>query len=166
MTLRNDITIRLEAAVAEAQKQGVLPEGELPHAIVERPQNADHGDFASSLPLRLAKAARKNPMAIAESLVPFVEIDGMIDSAWAAPPGFVNFKLGATWLQSQVEAIISAADTFGNTDTGAGKSVQVEYVSVNGAHAVAGVQQCTKCHDPHFGTGVLLKPGVAVAKTD
>ncbi len=54
MTLRNDITIRLEAAVAEAQKQGVLPEGELPEAIVERPQNVDHGDFASSLPLRQA----------------------------------------------------------------------------------------------------------------
>jgi arginyl-tRNA synthetase len=131
MTLRNDITSRLEAAVAEAQKQGVLPEGELPEAGVERPQNADHGDFASSLPLRLAKLARKNPLAIAESLVPFVEIDDMVDSVWAAPPGFVNVKLSATWLQSQVEAVISAGDTFGNTDTGAGKSVQVEYVSVN-----------------------------------
>ncbi|MDA1036581.1 MAG: arginine--tRNA ligase [Chloroflexi bacterium] len=131
MTLRNDITIRLEAAVAEAQKQGVLPEGELPEAIVERPQNVDHGDFASSLPLRLAKAARKNPMAIAESLVPFVKIDYLVESVWAAPPGFVNFKLSATWLQSQVEAVISAGDTFGNTDTGAGKLVQVEFVSVN-----------------------------------
>lgn len=131
MTLRNDITTRLEAAVAEAQKQGVLPEGELPEAGVERPQNADHGDFASSLPLRLAKLARKNPLAIAESLVPFVEIDGMVESVWAAPPGFVNVKLSPTWLQSQVEAVISAGDTFGNTNTGAGKSVQVEYVSVN-----------------------------------
>jgi arginyl-tRNA synthetase len=131
MTLRNDITLRLEAAVAEAQKQGVLPQGELPDATVERPQNTDHGDFASSLPLRLAKAARKPPMEIAASLVPYVKIDEMVDSAWAAPPGFINFKLSVTWLQSQVEAVIRAADTFGNTDTGAGKSVQIEFVSVN-----------------------------------
>ena len=131
MTLRDDITSRLEAAVAAARKKGVLPEGELPDAIVERPQKAGHGDFASSLPLRLAKAARKDPMRIAESLASLVETDGMVDSVWAAPPGFINFKLGAAWLQAQVEAVIVAGDTFGNTGKGVGKSVQVEYVSVN-----------------------------------
>jgi arginyl-tRNA synthetase len=131
MTILTEITQRFAAAVAEAQKQGVLPEGELPEAPIDRPQNPDHGDFASSLPLRLAKVARKAPIQIAESLVPFLEPDDLIDSVWVAPPGFLNVKLSQTYLQGQVEAIREAGPTFGDTETGAGKSVQIEFVSVN-----------------------------------
>ncbi len=135
MTILTEITQRFAAAVLEAQKQGVLPEGELPEAPIDRPQNPEHGDFASSLPLRLAKLARKAPMQIAESLVPFVlpggKPDDVIDSVWVAPPGFLNVKLSNAWLQRQVEAIREAGATFGNTQTGVGKSVQIEFVSVN-----------------------------------
>jgi arginyl-tRNA synthetase len=131
MTIRDDISQRLTDAIAEAQRQGILPEGELPTAPLERPQNPDHGDFASSLPLRLAKAARKSPVQIAESLVPLVRGDGIIEAVWAAPPGFVNLRLSATWLQSQVTAVIESGDSYGNTDSGTGRSVQVEFVSVN-----------------------------------
>jgi arginyl-tRNA synthetase len=135
MTILTEITQRFAAAVLEAQKQGVLPEGELPEAPIDRPQNPEHGDFASSLPLRLAKLARKAPMQIAESLAPFVlpggKPDDVIDSVWVAPPGFLNVKLSNAWLQRQVEAIREAGATFGNTQTGVGKSVQIEFVSVN-----------------------------------
>jgi arginyl-tRNA synthetase len=135
MTILTEITQRFAAAVLEAQKQGVLPEGELPGAPIDRPQNPEHGDFASSLPLRLAKIARKAPIQIAESLVPFIlpdgKPDGLIDSAWVAPPGFLNVKLSNGWLQAQVEVIREAGATFGNTQAGAGKSVQIEFVSVN-----------------------------------
>ena len=131
MTILTEITQRFAAAVAEAQKQGVLPTGELPEAPIDRPQNPEHGDFASSLPLRLAKLARKAPLQIAESLVPFLEPDDVIDSVWVAPPGFLNVKLSQAWLQRQVEVIRQAGATFGNTNAGVGKSVQVEFVSVN-----------------------------------
>jgi arginyl-tRNA synthetase len=135
MTILTEITQRFAAAVAEAQKQGVLPEGELPEAPIDRPQNPEHGDFASSLPLRLAKLARKAPIQIAESLMPFVLRDGkpddVIDSVWVAPPGFLNVKLSDAWLQAQVEAIREAGATYGNTEAGVGKSVQIEFVSVN-----------------------------------
>jgi arginyl-tRNA synthetase len=135
MTILTEIAQRFAAAFLEAQRQGVLPEGELPESPIDRPQNPNHGDFASSLPLRLSKLARKAPMQIGESLVPFVlpggKPDGVIDSVWVAPPGFLNVKLSDAWLQAQVESIREAGVTFGNTSFGVGKSVQLEFVSVN-----------------------------------
>jgi arginyl-tRNA synthetase len=131
MTILTEITQRYAAAIAEAQAQGVLPAGELPEAPIDRPQNPEHGDFASSLPLRLAKIARKAPLQIAESLVPFLKTGDLIESVWVAPPGFLNVKLSQAWLQAQVEVIREAGATFGNTEAGVGKSVQIEFVSVN-----------------------------------
>jgi arginyl-tRNA synthetase len=131
MTITAQIAEILSASVAEAQRQGVLPEGHLPTAPVERPQNPEHGDFAYSLPLRLAKVARKAPLQIAESLVPFVPTDGIIGSVSVAPPGFLNLKLSPAWIQAQVSVINDAGETFANSDVGAGKSVQIEFVSVN-----------------------------------
>ena len=131
MTITAQIAEILTASVAEAQRQGVLPEGDLPAAPVERPQNPEHGDFAYSLPLRLAKVARKAPLQIAESLVPFVPTDGIIGSVSVAPPGFLNLKLSPAWIQAQVSLINDAGETFANSDVGAGKSVQIEFVSVN-----------------------------------
>ncbi len=131
MTILTEITKRFTAAIIEAQKQGVLPEGDLPSAPIDRPQNPANGDFASSLPLRVAKVAGRAPLQIAESLVPFLKLDGVIESVWVATPGFLNVKLSDSWLQAQVEVIREAGFTFGNTGFGTGKSVQIEFVSVN-----------------------------------
>jgi arginyl-tRNA synthetase len=131
MFLRDVITQQVADAVEYAQRQGTLPAFDIPSIVVERPQNPDHGDFACNLPMRLAKAAQMNPMQIAESLVPLVSASDPVQQVWAAPPGFLNFKLGTKWLQQQVEAILKAGETFGNTDVGNGASVQVEFVSVN-----------------------------------
>ena len=131
MTITHQITEILTGAVAEAQRQGVLPAGDLPTAPVERPQNPEHGDFAYSLPLRLAKVARKAPLQIAESLAPFVPTNGVIGSVAVASPGFLNLKVNPAWLQDQVQVINDAGETFGDSDVGAGKRIQIEFVSVN-----------------------------------
>ena len=131
MLVRQIIEQRIAEALAQAQRTGALPAAEIPNAPVERPQNPEHGDFASSLPLRLAKPLRMSPLAIAECVAAHVAADGAIGSARAAPPGFVNVALSREWLQAQVEAIRAAGAEFGNVDVGAGRSVQVEFVSVN-----------------------------------
>ena len=77
--------LAIQAAEA-AQRQGTLPSGPIPDIEVERPQNPEHGDFAISLPLRLARAARMNPMAIAERLVPLLPADDTFQRVWAEPP--------------------------------------------------------------------------------
>ena len=131
MLVRQIIEQRIAEALAQAQRTGALPAADIPNAPVERPQNPEHGDFASSLPLRLAKPLRMSPLAIAECVAAHVAADGAIGSARAAPPGFVNVVLSREWLQAQVEAIRAAGAEFGNVDAGAGRSVQVEFVSVN-----------------------------------
>ena len=93
MTITHQITEILTGAVAEAQRQGVLPAGDLPTAPVERPQNPEHGDFAYSLPLRLAKVARKAPLQIAESLAPFVPTNGVIGSVASRHFSFMGATL-------------------------------------------------------------------------
>ena len=131
MLIREELANRLVAAVEEAQRRELLPAASLPEVVVERPQKPEHGDFATSLPLRLARAAGMNPLDIAQRLVPLLHGDDVVEQVWAAPPGFINFALKQDWLVRQVEAIRRAGPTYGNLDVGAGQKVQVEYVSVN-----------------------------------
>ncbi len=129
--VRNIIAERLKTAVEEAQKAGLIPLETPPEVSVEHPQNPQHGDFASSLPLRLARATRQNPMTIAEALAGRVEIGQELERVWAAPPGFVNFLLRQDWLQSQVDAILAQGEGYGASRLGQGQKVMVEFVSVN-----------------------------------
>ena len=130
--VRDLISDRLRAAVADVQREGVLPAFDVPASVlVERPQKPEHGDFASSLPLRVTKAVGRPPLEIAQAIAGAITPDGPIGEVFVAPPGFVNFRLSGGWLRAQVDAVRDAGDTFGCTDTGAGKRVQVEFVSVN-----------------------------------
>ena len=135
MLVRDLIAARLRDAVSEAQRTGALPPFDLPQSgLVERPQKTDHGDFASGLPLRVARAAKRPPLEIAQALADALakgEDGGPIGEVSAAPPGFVNFRLSEDWLRAQVEDIRAAGETFGNVDAGGGKRVQIEFVSVN-----------------------------------
>ena len=118
-------------AVEAAQREGALPPGPVPEVEVEHPQNPEHGDFAVSLPLRLARVARMNPMAIAERLAQLIPGDDEFQRVWAAPPGFVNFAVKQQWLQQQVEGILKEGDSYGNVSSESPQKVQVEFVSVN-----------------------------------
>ena len=131
MLIREVITQRIADAITAAQQQGALPAFDVPDVALDRPQDPEHGDFASSLPLRLAKQAHVAPLAIAEALVPHVAAGDPIDRVWAAPPGFLNVALSPAWLQRQVDDVLAQGEAFGNTSTGRGRSVQVEFVSVN-----------------------------------
>ena len=131
MLVRDRIAARVGAAVEAAQRDGILPSAAVTGPLVERPSKPEHGDFASSVPLRLARAARMQPLEIAEHLVALVSSDEAIERVWAAPPGFLNFKLSDDWVRAQVEAVRSAGASYGNVDVGQARPVQVEFVSAN-----------------------------------
>ena len=121
----------LNRAAGEAQKSGKLPPVTLPEAYIERPQNPEHGDYASGFPLKLARTARAKPMTIAEDLIGLIASIPEVESIVAAPPGFINFTLKNSWLTSQVDSILSAGDSYGDINIGQGSRVQVEFVSIN-----------------------------------
>ena len=131
MLIRDVIAQRIADAVEAAQRDGAIPTADAPPVAPERPQNPEHGDFASSLPLRLAKQAHVAPLAIAEALVAHVAAGDPVGRVWAAPPGFLNVALSPAWLQKQVDDVLAQGAAYGNTQTGEGRSVQVEFVSVN-----------------------------------
>ena len=131
MVIKRKLAKALEQAVTQAQQEGELAVTTLPEVIVERPQNLEHGDYASSLPLKLARAADITPQAIAEKILEFLPPLPEVSRIVVVAPGFVNFKLSSDWLTKQVAAILDAGDSYGNIDLGSGKSVQVEFVSVN-----------------------------------
>ena len=69
LVLKQRLVELLTQAASEAQQQGKLPSVTLPDITIEHPQNPEHGDYASSLPLRLARAIGVNPLTIAEEIV-------------------------------------------------------------------------------------------------
>ncbi len=131
LALKQRLVELLTQAASEAQKSGKLPSVALPEVTVERPQNPEHGDYASSFPLKLARATGVNPLSIANDIVEVVAPSPEIDSVVAAPPGFINFTLKDDWLTRQVDSILLAGDAYGNTELGQGSRVQLEFVSVN-----------------------------------
>ena len=114
-----------------AQKDNLIANVEIGDTAVERPQNPEHGDYASSLPLKLAKPLKKNPMEIANVLAEYLKKDEILDDVVVANPGFLNFVLSSRWLQNQVDQILSNPESYGVTSAGKDKKFQIEYISAN-----------------------------------
>ena len=129
--VRDRIQEVMAEAVNRARLQGAIQLESMPDILVERPGNPDHGDFATSLPLRLARATRINPLKLAETLVEFVPEAEEVKRVEAAHPGFINFYLNDGWVQDQVDVVRQAGAEYGNVPSGEGRPVMVEFVSVN-----------------------------------
>ena len=129
--LKKELARCLQQAVWEAQRKGDLVSVTLPDVLIERPQNPEHGDFATGLPLKLARAMNMSPVAIAEKTCQHLVPPTQIDKVWVAPPGFISFTLREDWLGMEVESILAAGESYSDTDLGQGKRVQLEFVSVN-----------------------------------
>ena len=93
MKLKQTISDLISRAIVAAQEAGKLPALTLPDIVIERPQNPEHGDYASSIPLKLARAVGTSPLAIAGEIVGFIEPSDEVQCVTVAPPGFINFTL-------------------------------------------------------------------------
>ncbi len=123
--VRAAIARALEAAVRSLGVDGPLPDLELGRA-----KGADHGDYASSAGLKLARVMRQPPPQIAERLAGAVEVpDGAARAE--ALGGYVNFRLTDTWLQGLVARIASTVTPYGSMDLGHAEKLQVEFASIN-----------------------------------
>ncbi len=129
--LKETIIDIIRQAISAAQEAGRLPVVTLPEIVIERPQNPDHGDYASSIALKLARAMGDKPLNIAQKIVDAIEPSDEIAEVNVAPPGFINFKLKESWLAGQVTGILAEGKTYGSNDSGKGKKVQLEFVSAN-----------------------------------
>jgi len=129
--VKDRISQMVAQAIERARQEGVVQLETTPQIQMERPSNPENGDFATSLPLRLARATRINPLQLAEMLVERMPPSEEVNRVEAAHPGFVNFYLEPQWVQQQVEAVRAAGPDYGRVDVGRQRRVMVEFVSVN-----------------------------------
>lgn len=129
--LKEKLVKAIAEAAQKAQQDGVLPSVALPVIIIEKPQDASHGDFASSLSLKLARSAKMDPLSIAEGIASRLPVLDEVSQVEVARPGFINFRLKNQWLCGQVNKILASNISYGTSDFGRGTKVQLEFVSVN-----------------------------------
>jgi arginyl-tRNA synthetase len=103
-----------------------------PEAVtLERPKLRDHGDWASSIALRIAKPLGANPRELAGELAAgLAAVDG-VASAEVAGPGFINIRLDAAAAGSLAKSIVDAGRAYGRGDSLAGRVINLEFVSAN-----------------------------------
>jgi arginyl-tRNA synthetase len=131
-----NIFAEFEVAVIEAAKaltaKGVLSKDiELTGISVEPPRDPAHGDLATNAAMALSKRAKMKPRDLATALATELEAHPRIVSVEIAGPGFINLRLDpAAWLEL-ITAALKAGSDYGRSTVGAGKSVNVEFVSAN-----------------------------------
>jgi arginyl-tRNA synthetase len=129
-TVRDQVAAAIgEALVRAATELGWAGTDGVPVEVM-RPGNPEHGDYASSVALRLAKRVGKRPRDIANAIRERVQVVAPI-AAVEELNGFVNVRLDTGWLARQVDEIVRADSDFGRSKALAGQRLQVEFVSAN-----------------------------------
>ncbi|MFC0471668.1 arginine--tRNA ligase [Halalkalibacter kiskunsagensis] len=127
--MKQQLKDEIVAAVIEA---GLASAEEIPEVILETPKEKAHGDYATNMAMQLARVAKKAPRFIADELVSKLNHErASIEKVEIAGPGFINFFMDNSYLRDVVPAVLQAGDTYGQTNVGGGKRIQVEFVSAN-----------------------------------
>jgi arginyl-tRNA synthetase len=129
--LKQQISHLVASAVA-ALPPGTLPDGvPVPDVELERTRDAAHGDFATSIALKLAKAARRKPRELAELLAKALPASPLVDRVEIAGPGFINFHLSPDAYGVELSRILASKSAYGHSSRGGGVRTVVEFVSAN-----------------------------------
>ncbi|PFO67118.1 arginine--tRNA ligase [Bacillus cereus] len=119
----------IQAAVLKAE---LATEEQIPNVVLESPKDKTNGDFSTNMAMQLARVAKKAPRMIAEELVEnFDKAKASIEKIEIAGPGFINFYMDNSYLTDLIPTIVNAGEAYGETNTGKGEKVQVEFVSAN-----------------------------------
>lgn len=128
----NKLKAIITDAITKAINDGELPEAEIPDFIVEIPANKANGDYSSNAAMAGARAFKKAPRMIAESIVNHIDLtDTVFDRVEIAGPGFLNFFLSQKYYSEIIKDVFACGENYGKSDFGQGKKVLVEFVSAN-----------------------------------
>ena len=126
--IRNAIIEAAGRAVAD----GEFPEAPLSDFIIEIPANRDNGDYSSNAAMAWARDLRSAPRKIAQTIADRLELcDTFVDRCEIAGPGFMNFYLKESYNACIIQDILEKGDDYGRSEYGAGKKINIEFVSAN-----------------------------------
>ena len=99
---------------------------------VEQPRKGIFGDLSTNVALMLSREVGEDPLGIAEEISAALRLNRQYIKSWSVcAPGFINFIYGSHFLRSQLREIHSSGSSYGFSDIGQGKKVQIEFVSAN-----------------------------------
>ena len=127
MAIQDDLSVAILDILRGANLNCEIPDS----LTLERPKNREHGDFATSIPLALAKPSGKNPREIAELIKKQLETRNDISKVEIAGPGFLNISLNSQSQGNVVSAILTAGKKYGETKTFPGTKINLEFISAN-----------------------------------
>jgi arginyl-tRNA synthetase len=127
---------RLQEQFREAIKRcidsGQFKLEDIPEIILEKPKREEHGDLATNIAMIIASRTGKKPLIVAEAIVShFPKESGLLKKIDVVKPGFINMVVEPVHYLKQLEEILNAKEKFGELNIGAGKKVQIEFVSAN-----------------------------------
>lgn len=125
-----DIQTSLKNAIADALKTLGL---QAPAIVLEHPADPTHGDYATSVALATAKAAKANPRELAGKIADALKAQKVefVDAVEVAGPGFINFRLSPAFFTNELKAILKREELYGNSNEWRGRKVLVEYTDPN-----------------------------------
>jgi len=122
------VTDRIRAELARVAEKLGVPGIDF---VLERPRDAGHGDLATNLAMVMARALKTAPRPLAERVIKELGLPPGVARSEIAGPGFINFWLASDQLGQQLASIVVAGRSYGRHDFGAGRRVNVEFVSAN-----------------------------------
>ena len=131
MTLHIEIENLLKAALQSTLNSLGNDSVESDNTFLEKTQDPIHGDFATSLPLKLCKQLKVSPIELARLLASNIPNTSILSKIEVAKPGFINFFAAHDWMCLQLNTVLKSNLQYGETKTGKNKKVQIEFVSVN-----------------------------------
>lgn len=129
--MKEELTALISQSLDTLVASNVLPANLTPQIKIDRTKDKSHGDLATNIALTLAKPAGKNPRELAQLICDSLPASTLIASTEIAGPGFINFFLSAASNHAVIAHILREGATFGTNSSGAGRKVQVEFVSAN-----------------------------------
>ncbi|MCW5731947.1 MAG: arginine--tRNA ligase [Alphaproteobacteria bacterium] len=150
--------------LGEMLARGDLPAGTPVSGFsVEPPRDPSHGDLATNAAMVLARPAGMKPRDLAERLVPELRCQPDVAAVEVAGPGFINLRLRRGFWQERLRDVLRAGTAYGDSRIGAGRRVNVEYVSAN----PTGPMHVGHCRGAVFGdalAALLEKAGFEVCR--
>jgi arginyl-tRNA synthetase len=126
-----ELSAAVRAAVQAAVDAGDLAVPVPGEVRIERPRVKEHGDYATSVALQLAKPAGRPPREVAEAVATRLREAAGVAAVDVAGPGFLNITLDAAAQGALAGTVVSAGDSYGAGSAMAGEKVNLEFVSAN-----------------------------------
>jgi len=122
----------LKKTLCRCFEQGDLKETIFPDYVIEVPKNAEHGHFATNLPMTLAASQKRSPREIASTILKNLTDEAhFFEKTEIAGPGFINFTIQAEEWRRILDQILQLHQGYGRSEMGRDEKILMEFVSAN-----------------------------------